>query len=78
MKSQPAAERPSLPSFLVEEIGRLAGQREGWWCMPEPLMPVTGLGRKHAVIPRRAATCRGEQLVEHATWVGGHRGLGVV
>jgi hypothetical protein len=31
-------------------------------CMPEPLTPVTGLGRKLAVIPRRAATCRESSL----------------
>src|SRR3972149_4951164 len=67
--SQPACDRLSLPPFSQNRF-LPALLNDMLVCMPLPLMPVTGLGRNDAVMPRFAATCRHRSLYS-CTWAAG-------
>jgi hypothetical protein len=66
MKSHPAFDSWSCPFSSQNRFLPLRAI-DTFVCMPLPLMPVTGLGRKQAVISIRAATWRDNSLYS-CTW----------
>ena len=61
MNVQPAFERPFWP-FASKKMFFPAFDSDMFVCMPLPLTPVTGFGRKLAVQSMRAATWRARSL----------------
>ena len=62
MNCQPELRELVLALRIEEQVLAALAQIDRFVCMPLPLTPVTGLGRKLAVMSMRAATCRQTSL----------------